>query len=243
MKSSITKNLIAITIFFLGLASCEHTASSTRGSAPKEDLAASGEQVARASQKTQGPPLVSKPCSDAFRAAAQVSEYHDTHQDLFPAYFACKSIEEWKVANTMYPKAIDGVDPVLYARNVCAGNQAQLGSAPICQVVNTPKPPMPGTRQLEASKRTGLLGVPLPQGARLIERTPGDPLAGRDPSERYAIEADNQTVGDFFSRELSKSGWAKDGASTETALFFQRGKKMIGVIMSRKGGTFTLMGS
>ena len=95
-----------------------------------------------------------------------MDEYHDTHKDLFPAYFDCKTIEEWKAANTLYPKAIDGVDPVLYAMNVCAGNFAQLGSSAICKSLNKPKPPKLGVRQLMASKKSGLLGVPLTAGCK-----------------------------------------------------------------------------
>lgn len=40
---------------------------------------------------------------------------------------------------------------------------------------------------LTRSKRTGLMGAPLPDGATLLERRAGDPTAGRDPSERYRI--------------------------------------------------------
>ena len=55
---------------------------------------------------------------------------------------------------------------------------------------NPPIPTLPsGASRLAGSNQTGLLGVPLPEGARLIERRAGDRAAGHDPSERYAISA------------------------------------------------------
>jgi len=240
MRARTGTGVLTVAVLFPGLASC---GPDTLPSPSKAASATNGEHITQAPQPANDNPEASKSCSEAFEAAAKVNEYQDTHEDLFPAYFACRTIEEWKAASAMYPKAIDGVDPIRYAMNVCAANQARLGAAPVCQAVNKPQPPAPGVRQLEASKNTGLLGVPLPKGARLIERTPGDPSIGRDASERYAIEADIETIEEFFSRELPKAGWAKAGDSTETWLFFERGRNMIGVIMNRKGGTFTLMGS
>ena len=126
------------------------------------------------------------PCMEAFAAAAAVSPYQDTHEDLFPAYSACTGIDEWKAADTSHPAAIDGVDPVQYAMSVCAGNQSELGETPICKAVNAPPA---SSSSLEASGRAGLLGVPLPEGAQLTERTPGDLENYVDPREAYAISA------------------------------------------------------
>lgn len=42
---------------------------------------------------------------------------------------------------------------------------------------------------------------------------------------------------------MSKIGWSKDGASTKAALFFTKGRQMLGVLINNSGGTFTLMGS
>ena len=78
---------------------------------------------------------VSTACAEAFKNAAAVSEFQDTHEDLFPAYSACKTLDEWKAADVQYPDAIDGVDPVLYAGNVCEGNSARLGDTPICKAI------------------------------------------------------------------------------------------------------------
>lgn len=93
------------------------------------------------------------------------------------------------------------------------------------------------------SGQRGLLGAPLPRGASLISRTRGDAQAGRDPSERYRIQASASGIAAFYSRELPRLGWSRDGTSTGTALFFRKGHQMLGVLINRSGGTFTLMGS
>jgi len=105
-----------------------------------------------------------------------------------------------------------------------------------------PAPPSDAAR-LAGSGRTGLLGAPLPEGARLTERTAGDPAAGRDPSERYAITASAAEIMAFFNEAMPKAGWAKDGPAGPTSAFFRKGNLMIGVLTNRDGGTFTLMGS
>jgi hypothetical protein len=106
---------------------------------------------------------------------------------------------------------------------------------------NAPAPAR--TTGLRPSGRTGLLGTPLPEGAMLLERKPGNPAAGRDPSERYSIPASAADIAAFFSREMPDAGWAKDGSSTEFILLFRKGKLMIGILINREGKTFSLMGS
>lgn len=109
---------------------------------------------------------------------------------------------------------------------------------------NPPSPALPPTAtRLAVSGRTGLLGAPLPEGARLIERTAGDPAEDRDPRERYAISASAAEIMDFFNEAMPKAGWAKDGQSRPTGAFFRKGNLMIGVLTNRDGSTFTLMGS
>lgn len=103
--------------------------------------------------------------------------------------------------------------------------------------------PPTGPATLTVSDHTGLLGVPLPSGARLMERTPADPALDRDPSERYAVSASAAEIAAFFTKVMPAAGWQKDGASTATALLFRKDKRMIGVLMNGGGGTFTLMGS
>jgi hypothetical protein len=109
---------------------------------------------------------------------------------------------------------------------------------------NPPGPPAPsGAARLAASGRTGLLGVPLPEGAKLIEVTAGDPATGRDPSESYAVSASAAEIMAFFIEAMLKAGWAKDGVSRPTVTIFRKGNFMIGVFTKSDGGTFTLMGS
>ena len=76
-----------------------------------------------------------QPCMDAFQAAASVSDVRDTHSDLFPAYFACSNLDDWKKADSRFPNALDGADPIVYARNVC-GNTASLEDSPVCNAVS-----------------------------------------------------------------------------------------------------------
>ena len=77
-----------------------------------------------------------KPCMDAFQAAASVNEMQDTHSDLFPAYFACGNLDDWKKADSAFPNALDGAIPVLYAMNVCEWADDIAGS-PICEAVKS----------------------------------------------------------------------------------------------------------
>ena len=108
----------------------------------------------------------------------------------------------------------------------------------------TYRPPPAATKSaLQSSGRRGLLGAPLPSGATLTERQAGNPAAGRDPSERYTLSASASEISAYFTREMVKAGWAKDGTSTQYALFFTKGNLMLGVLINGKGGTFVLMGS
>jgi hypothetical protein len=99
------------------------------------------------------------------------------------------------------------------------------------------------TQRLVASGEKGLLGIPLPVGARLVSRKSGDAVAGQDPSETYQISANATEIASFFTSELIRSGWLKEGISTSTGLIYRRGELMIGVLIKRDGGSFTLMGS
>lgn len=58
---------------------------------------------------------LSEACALAFKAAAAVDDFRDTHADLYPAYRACKSMDEWTTASATYPGAIDGADPISYS--------------------------------------------------------------------------------------------------------------------------------
>ena len=96
---------------------------------------------------------------------------------------------------------------------------------------------------LKASGKSGLLGAPLPEGSTVLKQMPGDSAAGRDPSERYSVSASAADIAAFFNEAMPAAGWLKGGDSTETALFFEKGDLVLGVLMNKDGGTFTLMGS
>ncbi len=96
--------------------------------------------------------------------------------------------------------------------------------------------------KLQSAGRKGLLGVPLPKGATLIEKQSGNPANGVDPSEKYAVTS-IADIASFYKEEMPKAGWSKGGASTKTVLFFHRGNLIISVIIDNAKKTFTLMGS
>ena len=180
-------------------------------------------------------------CADAFSAAASVHSLRDSHEDLFPAYSACTTIDEWRAAHTLYPSVIP-IDPVKYAMSMCASYQEEIGKTPICLAVNAP-PPADDTA-LRASGRTGLLGVPLPEGARLTERTSGSGgWTGPDPVEKYTISATADELADFFNRVLGEEGWFKDGLSSDYILWFEKGDLLLQVVVDWAGGKFSLSGS
>jgi len=99
------------------------------------------------------------------------------------------------------------------------------------------------SESLASSGRRGLFGAPVPRGASLLSRTAGNAREGRDPSERYRIRASASAIADFYSRELPRLGWSADGSTGDNMLYFKKGAVMLGVIINRSGGTFTLMGS
>ena len=49
-------------------------------------------------RETATPPPRPSSCAEAFEVAAGAMEYQGTHEDLFPAYSVCKSINEWREA-------------------------------------------------------------------------------------------------------------------------------------------------
>ena len=179
------------------------------------------------------------PCMSAFADAASVDEYYDGAEDLFPAYSACKNVDEWKEAYSRYPKAIDGGNPVEYAMTVCANYRAKIDQTRICKLLNAPPPPQ--KTSLESSGSKGLLGIPLPKGSRLTESIPGNPAEQTDPSETYAISASSDELTDYFNREMRKAGWYKTGIGGGWFIEFRKGDYVSHVWIS--DNKFTLMGT
>ena len=85
--------------------------------------------------ETDSPDVLTE-CLEAFQAAHEVDPMQDTHADLYPAFHACATLDEWTAANERYPEAIDGADPVTYALNVCESAEAEaVQGSPVCEAV------------------------------------------------------------------------------------------------------------
>jgi hypothetical protein len=97
---------------------------------------------------------------------------------------------------------------------------------------------------LKASGKVGLLGAPLPEGARLVDWAPaplpGEPAGQRGRFERYEIDAPAGDVADFFSQAMPGAGWANGGRAAPGALAFRKGGLTLTVQVKDGGGAFTL---
>jgi SH3-like domain-containing protein len=98
-------------------------------------------------------------------------------------------------------------------------------------------------RELQRSGASGILGAPLPLGSSLAGRTHGAAGSDDHPTETYAIEAQAAEIVGFFERELASAGWRRTFVSSEYLVYFEKDDRTIGVLVDRKGGLFTLMGS
>ena len=106
---------------------------------------------------------------------------------------------------------ISSVGLVLLIATGC-GQQVPLQD--VTQINETPAPPpetaqvpTPSMVKLQPSGSTGLLKVPLPEGAVLVKSVPGNRAEGRDPQETYEIDATNAQLRSFFLREMKAQGW------------------------------------
>jgi hypothetical protein len=88
-----------------------------------------------------------------------------------------------------------------------------------------------------------MLGCPLPRGASLAERSTGEKGGDGVATETYRIPASAHAIAGFYEREMRRAGWRKAAFSTEHLLYFERAGRTVGVLVSRDGGGFTLMGS
>lgn len=75
---------------------------------------------------------VSRRCAEAMRAAHKVDAMQDTHDDLFPAFDACRSVTEFRAASKRWPDALDGADPAVYVKNVCL-SYPEVGNSRLCK--------------------------------------------------------------------------------------------------------------
>ena len=97
------------------------------------------------------------------------------------------------------------------------------------------------TNTLRASGQSGLLGAPLPEGAALVGSNEGG--GSQAPSQRYELNASAEEIGAFFQESLAEAGWEQDGSPSGGSFYFRRGSLILGVLISGKGGTFTLISS
>lgn len=103
-------------------------------------------------------------------------------------------------------------------------------------------PIQPQRQTLRRSSSKGLLGVPLPTGARLVSSKPGDSWA--DPEETYQINATGAQIIDFYNREMIRDGWKRAGWGNSTyEKVFEKGSATIAILSTAGGKTFTLWGS
>jgi hypothetical protein len=58
----------------------------------------------------------------AMLEASTVSSMQDTHEDLYPAFLQCNSVDEFTAASRMFPNALDGADEKVYIYNQCQVN-------------------------------------------------------------------------------------------------------------------------
>lgn len=76
----------------------------------------------------------SSACDSAFAEAADVDEFQDTVSNLYPAGRDCSGLEDWKLGASANPGAIaEGVDPVVFAYNMCTNAPAEVQSSNVCK--------------------------------------------------------------------------------------------------------------
>lgn len=93
---------------------------------------------------------------------------------------------------------------------------------------------------LQPSGTTGLLGAPIPTGAKLTERRAGDPTTGHDSGEQYSISASATDIIAFFDEAMVADGWERAGPDTKNSRSFQKGGRELVVMSNYDGGTFML---
>lgn len=85
--------------------------------------------------------VVTAACDQAFSLAASVDAMHDTVEDLDPALDACKSVKEWVLASSRYPKAIEA-DPRIFLRNRCDLGGRKVKERFLCEVLAGKRDPV-----------------------------------------------------------------------------------------------------
>lgn len=73
-------------------------------------------------------------CEAAVASAAQVDPVQDINEDLWAAFDACASLEEFQTAAEAHPGALDGADPETYVRNGCQ-YYPEVADSQLCQAI------------------------------------------------------------------------------------------------------------
>jgi len=94
---------------------------------------------------------------------------------------------------------------------------------------------------LKPAAKTGLLGVPLPEGAKLLEDKPETDKT--DSRQTYALNATAQEIVEFYDTLMPTKGWEPYGKPFRPDWrAYQRGTARIGVGVDEQKGTFSLIG-
>ena len=124
--------LVAIGLVIAGVANLVAPNGADRAISDNTPEASVAPNVTSAS--TPETPVLTAACAQAFSIAASIDTFNDTAEDLDPALNDCKSIEEWDLAATEYPKALDGVSPRTFLKNRCRFGVAALKETFLCEV-------------------------------------------------------------------------------------------------------------
>jgi hypothetical protein len=137
-----------------------------------------------------------------------------------------------------------------FASLAALGCENQPSSTPSEPVEETPTPipeptpiPTPAMVELKHSGSTGHLGVPLPEGAVLIDSYAGNRAKFEDPWEDYQIDATDEQLRSFFLREMASLGWVLGPNSSDYFLIYEWDHLMVSVNIDKKDDTFRLWGS
>ena len=72
-------------------------------------------------------------CEAAFAEAAEVGGESDSIEDLYPAALACTRMDEWATGSGLYPAALDGADPLVFAQVMCRHAPREVSAASLCE--------------------------------------------------------------------------------------------------------------
>lgn len=105
-------------------------------SAPASDNEPIAAEPPAQESEAQTPGAEASACDTAFAEAASVSDMEDQLSDLWPAFTACGTLEEFIAASENHPDALDGADPEIYATNQCL-YEPVVEDSPICAEIGS----------------------------------------------------------------------------------------------------------